>query len=72
MWNAKSEIENVIKGRVIRIMFVAVAATMFGMATPKMASAQSVVVYDGPFAMTIPGPCVSTDMIVLTGRMVIT
>jgi len=53
-------------------MFVAVAATMFGMAIPKMANAQSVVIYDGPFAMAMPGPCVSTDMIILTGRMVIT
>jgi hypothetical protein len=41
---------------------------------PSSALAQSppLVFYDGPFAMAIPGPCVSTDVISLTGRMVIT
>jgi len=72
MWNAKSEIENVIKGRVIRIMFVAVAATMFGMASPKMANAQGgPLVVDTPMSMVLQSPCIAGEFISLNGRVTI-
>ena len=74
MRSAKTEVENVINGRLIRIVLVVVAlgAILLGMFSPQTAYAAPVTVYDGPFAMTIPGPCVSTDVITLTGRMVVT
>jgi hypothetical protein len=70
MWNEK--IENVIKGRLIRITFVAVAATVLGMASPKMAYAQGgPTVVDTPMAMVILSPCIAGESISLNGRVTI-
>ena len=43
------------------------------LAVPTRALAQPAVLYDGPFVFgPAPAPCVATDVITLTGRMVIT
>src|SRR5207247_524110 len=55
-----------------RLAIAGLVILLIMLAAPTRAFAQPLVVYDGPFVMTIPGPCVSTDVITLTGRMVMT
>ena len=70
----KAKVENAIHGRLIRIMLVLVAlgAILLGMASPQTAYAEPVVLYDGPFADVVQNPCISGEMVSLSGRQIMT
>jgi hypothetical protein len=70
MWNPMTEVEKATNRRVIKIMLVALGATLLGMASPKIAFAQGgPTVVDTPMAMVIPSPCIAGEFISLNGRV---
>jgi hypothetical protein len=70
MRNPTTEVDNAINRRLIRIMLVAVAATLGGMASPKIANAQGPIVVDTPVpAMVIVSPCIAGEFINVSGRI---
>lgn len=72
MRNPKTEVKDVSEGRLIRIAVVAVAATLFGMASPKMSYAQGgPIVVETPVTMVIVSPCIAGESINLSGRITI-
>ena len=70
MRNPTPDVENAINRRVIKIMLVALGATLIGMASQKSAYGQGgPIIVDTPIAMVIQSPCIVGESISLSGRI---
>jgi len=64
------KMENVIKGTLIRMILVALAAILFDIASPKIAYAQGPIIIETPMpASVMQSPCIAGEFIKLSGKI---